>query len=40
MGRKESILKEDLFFVINLLENMGIRYWIDGGWGVDILAGK
>jgi lincosamide nucleotidyltransferase A/C/D/E len=26
--------------VINLLENTGIIYWIDGGWGVDILAGK
>lgn len=40
MRRKESTLKEDLFFIIDLLENMGIRYWIDGGWGVDILAGK
>ena len=23
-----------------LLENTGITYWLDGGWGVDILAGK
>lgn len=26
--------------IINLLENVGIAYWIDGGWGVDLLAGK
>lgn len=26
--------------VINLLEDADITYWIDGGWGVDILAGK
>lgn len=32
--------KEDLMTVINLLENAGIIYWVDGGWGVDILVGK
>ena len=26
--------------VINILNGMGIEFWIDGGWGVDILAGK
>ena len=26
--------------VIELFENTGITYWLDGGWGVDILAGK
>lgn len=40
MGRKEITTKEDLMAAINLLENAGITYWIDGGWGVDILAGK
>ena len=40
MDRKEITTKEDLFTVINLLENANIKYWIDGGWGVDILAGK
>lgn len=40
MGRKEATTKEDLMTVINLLENAGIIYWIDGGWGIDILAGK
>ena len=40
MDRKETTTKEDLMTVINLLENIQIAYWIDGGWGVDILAGK
>ena len=40
MGRKEATTKEDLMTVICILENAGITYWIDGGWGVDILAGK
>ena len=40
MGRKEIITKEDLMKVIELFENTGITYWLDGGWGVDILAVK
>lgn len=40
MERKEITTKEDLKTVINILEQAGIQYWIDGGWGVDILFGK
>lgn len=40
MSRKEITTEEDLAAVVSLLENAGITYWIDGGWGVDILAGK
>lgn len=40
MDRKETTTKEDLMTVIRLLERAEITYWIDGGWGVDILAGK
>jgi lincosamide nucleotidyltransferase A/C/D/E len=40
VSRKEMTTKEDLMAIVNLLENTGIIYWIDGGWGVDILAGK
>lgn len=40
MNRKEITTKVDLMTIINLLENANIKYWIDGGWGVDILAGK
>lgn len=32
--------KEDLMTVIKILEEADITYWIDGGWGVDVLAGK
>lgn len=40
MKRKEITTKEDLAFVIALLENADITYWVDGGWGVDLLAGR
>lgn len=40
MGKKEITTNEDLMTVINLFEQAGITYWIDGGWGVDLLAGK
>lgn len=40
MNRKEITTKEDLAFVITLLENADITYWVDGGWGVDLLAGN
>ena len=40
MDRKELTTKEDLMKVIELLESSKITYWLDGGWGVDILAGK
>lgn len=40
MIRKETTSIEDLMTIIKLLEEVNITYWIDGGWGVDILAGK
>ena len=40
MRMKEVTTKEDLLAVVDIFENAGITYWIDGGWGVDILAGK
>ena len=40
MDKKETATKEDLMAVVSLFENMGILYWVDGGWGVDLLAGK
>lgn len=38
MGRKEITTKEDLMKVIELFENTGITYWLDGGWGVVIIS--
>lgn len=26
--------------VLRIMEASGIRYWLDGGWGVDVLGGK
>lgn len=40
VSKKEEATKEDLMTVIKILEETGIRYWIDGGWGVDVLAGE
>lgn len=40
MQKKEHTTKEDLMTVIKILEESNITYWIDGGWGVDILAGE
>lgn len=40
MFKKEMTTKEDLLTVIKILEEASITYWIDGGWGIDILVGK
>lgn len=40
MDKKEQTTKADLLTVIDMLESQSITYWLDGGWGVDILAGK
>ena len=39
---KEKILTtaEDVVDLCDALENLGIKIWIDGGWGVDALLGK
>jgi len=36
----EILTQETLFFLLELLDSLNMRYWVDGGWGVDILAGK
>ena len=40
MNKKEIVTKENLIEVLDLLDSMEMRYWIDGGWGIDILLGK
>lgn len=40
MDEREITKKEDLMNLLDLLDQMKISYWIDGGWGVDILLGK
>lgn len=38
--KKETVDKDSLLRVMEIMEASGIRYWLDGGWGVDVLAGK
>ncbi len=40
MKEKEITSKENLIIVLNFLKELNIKYWVDGGWGVDILTGK
>lgn len=40
MAKKETATKSDLLNVLDLMESVGMRYWLDGGWGVDVLLGK
>lgn len=32
--------KEDVFFLLDLFEKLGVKYWLEGGWGVDVLLGR
>lgn len=40
MSNKDIATKEDLMKVIDIFDTIGIAYWLDGGWGVDVLAGR
>jgi lincosamide nucleotidyltransferase A/C/D/E len=40
MKYKEETTIDDLFFILNHLELHYINYWVEGGWGVDIIIGK
>ena len=31
MAKKETVTQEDLFEVLDMIEQLGIRYWLDGG---------
>lgn len=32
--------KETLFRVIDLFDSLSVKWWLDGGWGVDVLYGS
>lgn len=40
MSKKEITTKKDLLKILQILKNSNIKFWLDGGWGVDVLAGK
>lgn len=39
MTKKETVTIDDLMKVIRIMEDSSIQYWLDGGWGVDVLGG-
>lgn len=36
----ERVTSNMLFSVLDLMDSLCITYWLDGGWGVDVLVGK
>lgn len=40
MNDKTITTKENLMEVIEILETLKIQFWVEGGWGIDILIGK
>lgn len=40
MADKEITTKENMMEILALLDSLHMRYWVDGGWGIDILTGR
>ncbi|MGV3200860.1 nucleotidyltransferase domain-containing protein, partial [Streptococcus thoraltensis] len=38
--KNNNVTEKDLFYILELFEHMKVTYWLDGGWGVDVLNGK
>ena len=36
----KAATEEALYQVLDLLDSTGMQYWLDGGWGVDVLVGR
>jgi lincosamide nucleotidyltransferase A/C/D/E len=36
----EMVTADDVLWIVGLLERAGVRFWVDGGWGVDALLGR
>lgn len=32
--------RESFLLIVDMLKSLNIRYWIEGGWGIDVLIGK
>ena len=39
-NQTETTSKDSFIKVLDLLEQLKVRYWVDGGWGIDVLIGK
>ena len=40
IGKHMKTTIETLWMILDLFEELGVTYWLDGGWGVDVLYGK
>lgn len=40
MERKQTVDQNALAEILSLLDCLKIKYWIEGGWGIDLLLGK
>ena len=38
--KKNDVTEENLFYILDLFENLEVTYWLDGGRGVDVLTGQ
>lgn len=36
----EKVTEKNLFYVLNIFDELKVNYWLDGGWGVDVLTRK
>lgn len=39
-GGKTAADKSSFLMIVDMLTELDIRYWIEGGWGIDVLLGK
>ncbi|MDW3920990.1 lincosamide nucleotidyltransferase Lnu(A), partial [Staphylococcus saprophyticus] len=38
--KKINVTEQNLFYILDLFEKLEVTYWLDGGWGVDVLTGQ
>ena len=39
-NKKSTVDIESFLKIIDLMTNLKIHYWVEGGWGIDVLIGK
>lgn len=38
--KNTTVSKDSFLMIIDILAELNIRYWIEGGWGIDVLIGN
>ena len=39
-AQRRDLSGREVVFLVSAMERAGVRFWIDGGWGVDALVGR